>query len=386
MPTNTEFPRISIVDVPGKGKGVIAKEFIPRGTLIISERPRITLPANASGIIDLRGIFGIFQALSALSEEDAEFFQSFPCAPGENPILGRLKHFTPCVGDGAFGLCPTICRINHTCCSPKESPNSSYVWNRSAKEEELRAIREIHEGQEIEVSYTSDITNYEPAPAYLRRKFGFECGCKGCTRPAAERHISDQRILAYNAFVPHLHSRFGQESPLQILKDIETQILIVCEEGFTFEIAGRAGDAFELCALYGDAASARRWEEICRDRYAMYLGPNSEEFKTAQRLAARPQDFRAWQMLGRRNLRGPSKHVVEYCYRKVETVPALPTEPSISGVVSKPVASQDTAIASGSYPPSGSAPPKLSKSQKKKAKAKAKKQAEESSGKTIVAM
>ncbi|KAJ6615614.1 hypothetical protein B0H10DRAFT_2040251 [Mycena sp. CBHHK59/15] len=289
MPTDTRFPRIAIVDIPGKGKGVIANERIPRGTLIVSEKPRITLLDNRSELL---------KAVSALSQDDLSFLLSFPCGPNEDPILGRLKHFTPCIGDDAAGLCPTICRVNHTCYSPKASPNSAYFWNVSAKQEELRAIKEIHEGQEIEVSYMEDIANYEDPLAHLHRKFGFECSCKGCTRPAAERRASKQRILAYNDFVLRLPFRFGQDNPLQILNDIETQILIVCEEGYTGEVGARAHDAFQLCAYYGDAASARQWEAICRDCHALYQGPKTEVFDKAQRLAARPQDFRAWGVWG----------------------------------------------------------------------------------------
>ncbi|KAJ6607845.1 hypothetical protein B0H10DRAFT_2070019, partial [Mycena sp. CBHHK59/15] len=272
MPTDTRFPRIAIVDIPGKGKGVIANEHIPRGTLIVSEKPSITLPVNRSEML---------KVLPALSQDDLSFLLSFPCGPNEDPILGRLKHFTPCIGDDAAGLCPTICRVNHTCYSPKASPNAAYFWSVSAKQEELRAIKEIHEGQEI------------------------ECSCKGCARPAAERHASKQRILAYNDFVRRLPLRFGQDHPLQILKDIETQILIVCEEGYSSEVGARAHDVFQLCAYYGDAASARQWEEICRDCHALYQGSKSEVFDKAQRLAARPQDFRVWEGLGRRKLRGP---------------------------------------------------------------------------------
>ncbi|KAJ7847729.1 hypothetical protein B0H14DRAFT_3867398, partial [Mycena olivaceomarginata] len=371
MPTNTQFPRIDIVDIPGKGKGVIAKQYIPPGALIISEKPRITLPSGDSGKVDRQGFARIFQALAALSQDDFDFFMSFPCAPSETPILGRLKHFTPCFGDNVFGLCLTISRVNHTCYSPNGGPNASYSWNSRTKEEDLRAVREIHEGQEVEVSYMSDITNYESPPAYLRREFGFECCCKGCTRPPAELLASHQRILAYNAFVPEVHSRFGKESPLQILKDLETQILILCEEGYTFEVAGRADDAFELCASYGDVASARQWEEICRDRYAIYLGTDSDDWKGAQRLAARPQDYVGWQKLGKRNLRGPSARILGYCHCNVETARDVSTESATSGGVAQ-------SVASGIKPtfnlPSAVAPVKLSKGQKKKAKAKAKKQ------------
>ncbi|KAJ7457147.1 hypothetical protein B0H11DRAFT_215853 [Mycena galericulata] len=298
MPADTSptFPRITITDVPGKGKGVVAREHIARGTLIVSEKPRIILPLAPSQMREV---------LTGLSREDVEFLLSFPCGPDEDPILGRVKHFTPCVGDNARGLCATICRVNHTCYSPKGGPNAAYFWNVETKQEELRAIKEIREGHEIEVSYMEDIVNYDSPLVVLRQKFGFECSCGGCTRPSAERLASKIRILTYNNFVRDLPLRFGKDAPLQILKDIDTQILTICEEGYTGEVGSRAHDAFQLCAYCGDSASAQRWEAICRDSHALYQGRESEEFKQAQRLAARPQDFRAWQQLGRRKLRGP---------------------------------------------------------------------------------
>ncbi|KAF8192276.1 hypothetical protein K438DRAFT_1720588 [Mycena galopus ATCC 62051] len=331
MPNDTKFPCIAIVNIPGKGKGVVAKEFIPSGTLIISERPRIAIPVAASNPQHLQTAIAF---LSTLSQEDHEFFLSFPHLPSENSITGRLKHFIPCVGDDAFGLFPTICRLNHTCYSPKGSPNAAYFWNIGTKEEDLRAIKEIYEGQEIEVSYRPAISAYKPPPAYFRTKFGFECLCKGCTRPAAERHASDQRILAYNTFVPSIPDRMYQDDPLALLNDIEAQLLIVCEEGYLFETAGRADDAFEICALYGDADSARQWEEICRDRFAIAFGTDSADFKGAQRRVSRPQDYAYWQRLGRRSLRGPSTKVLEYCYPRTARAVV-----SMSDVHSRPVAS-----------------------------------------------
>ncbi|KAJ7687815.1 hypothetical protein B0H17DRAFT_1135988 [Mycena rosella] len=385
----TEFPRIDIVDIPGKGKGVIAKGYIPGGTLIISERPRILLPYKDPT-----------QALSALSREDLSFLLSFPRGPDEHPIFGRLKHFTPCVGDDTFsrGLCETICRVNHTCYSPKARPNAAYYWNTSSKEEELRALKEIHEGEEIQVSYMEDIQNYEDPLAQLRQKFAFDCSCPGCVRPAAERCASKERILAYNNFVERLPKRFGQENPLGILKDIETQILIICEEGYTSEIGSRAHDAFQLCAYYGDADSAQKWESISRDSHALYQGPTSEPFKESKKLAGKPQGFRAWQQLGRRKLRGPSKRVLEYFYPKDETTKATPNEgssrpfptsaaasaPSTSASEARttPAASNEAASSSVvSTKPSTSTEKILrSKGQKKKAKAKAKKEAARDAG------
>ncbi|KAJ7354410.1 hypothetical protein DFH08DRAFT_691757 [Mycena albidolilacea] len=297
MPTDTTSPRIAIVDIAGKGKGVIAQEGIARGTLIISEKPRIIVPAV--------GDAGLVKAISVLPREDLSFMLSFPHGPEDIPIIGALKHFIPCVGDHTISLCSTICRVNHTCYSPKGSPNASYFWNTISKEEELYAIKEIKAGEEIEVSYMSNVSDFKPPVQHLRETYAFECACPGCTRPAADLLASEKRIAAYNSFVDDLPSRFGPDNPLEILEDISRQILVISAEGWTSDIGSRAHDAFQLCASYGDAASARKWEAICRDSHALYQGRKSDSFKRAKDLATNPQSFHAWKQLGRRNLKGP---------------------------------------------------------------------------------
>ncbi|KAJ7606967.1 hypothetical protein DFH06DRAFT_236314 [Mycena polygramma] len=180
---------IAIVDIPGKGKGVIAKENIARGTLIVSERPRIILPADDRKLD---------QAISRLSEEDLSFILSFP-GPESDPVRGRFKHFMHCVGDdgkGARGLSTAICRVNHTCHSPEWGPNATYSWNDKLKEEVLYATKEIREGQEV--SYMPNPSEYVEPLGFLWNKYGFKCTCPGCTRPAAERLASAQRIRGYN--------------------------------------------------------------------------------------------------------------------------------------------------------------------------------------------
>ncbi|KAJ7907911.1 hypothetical protein B0H13DRAFT_2662216 [Mycena leptocephala] len=359
MPT---VPSIGIAEVPGKGKGVVAKEHISRSTLIISEKPRITMPIDN---------FGIVKALHSMSEKDVAFFMSFP-GSDDDPIKGRLKHFIPCEGDNCFGLCETICRVNHVCYSPMGGPNAAYYWNTSSKEEELHALKEIQAGQEIEVSYMADIEQCEDPPMYIREKFGFECSCKGCARPAAERQVSNQRIRAYNVFISSLPAHIGRTDPLQILKDIERQIVIVCaEEGYTNQIGGCVDEAFQLCAYYGDADSMHKWLAMSRDFYALYHGPTSETCKGAQRLLAAPQTVSGWKRFGTRKLKGPSKKVLE-CWYKDETS-VLSKAPS-SVVIPGPARASFT---SGLHDASASVQNR-SKSQKKKAKAKAKKAAAKS--------
>jgi hypothetical protein len=136
MSTESAFPRIAIIDIPGKGKGVVANEYIRRGTLIVSEKPRILLPAGDTAAIRASAI----RLFASLSADDKEFLLSFPSV-SDDVIIGRFKHFTPCVGDNTWGLFPTVCRVNHTCYSPQGSPNAAYFWNVNMKEEGMWSLQ-----------------------------------------------------------------------------------------------------------------------------------------------------------------------------------------------------------------------------------------------------
>ncbi|KAK7001717.1 SET domain-containing protein [Favolaschia claudopus] len=298
---------VAVVDIPGKGKGVIARERIPRGTLLVAEKPRIILPATSKE--------KLLKSMSLLSEEDKAFILTFPGK--DSDLEDRLKHFVPCVGDGNTCLCPTICRINHTCCSPMSGPNTSYTWNEDSKEEELYAIKEIQKGEEVQVTYMSNASNYDgDPPAYLRRKYNFDCRCPGCTRSPEDRQVSGERIEAYNDFVDILPGRFKTDDPFRILVEIEQQILIICEEGFTGEIDGRAYDAFQLCTAYEDAASAKEWMKLHLKCRALYHGKSTEQYKKSVCYTKNPQMHGGWGYLdaGSLKLRGPSKKVLECFY------------------------------------------------------------------------
>ncbi|KAJ7211985.1 hypothetical protein GGX14DRAFT_621194 [Mycena pura] len=324
MPTmaTSAFPLIKVVDIPGKGKGVVALESIPKGTRILSEKPRIRLS-------DLRGIDSL-----SLSEDDLYFFLSFPShgKDEENPVQSRLKHFLPCVGsvDNAIGLFETICRVNHTCYSPLGRPNALYMWREDLKEESnsdrypyifrtssnassvLSATEDIAAMEEITVSYLQYNIHTEDPFIYLRRKFGFECSCLGCLRPASARQKSVERIKDFRQFTDGLPARIALGGPLgdppkSLLDSIEKYILMICAEGYVWQLGSCAHDAFQLCAFHGDADSASKWEALVRDSHEILQGADSPADQKSQKLAAFPKTFREWKVLGSQKLNGPCR-------------------------------------------------------------------------------
>lgn len=153
--------------------------------------------------------------------------------------------------------------------------------------------------------FQQDSRGTQDPAAYLRKKFGFDCSCRGCTRPVAERQRSAERIAAYTKFVDDLPKHYGLRNAFGILKDIEKQLLIICNEGHVGEISSRAYDAFQLCAMHGDADSARKWEELVRDESKLYCGGQSPEVEKAVGLVMNPSSFRQWGVLKKTKLFGP---------------------------------------------------------------------------------
>lgn len=176
---------------------------------------------------------------------------------------------------------------------------------RSLEPSVLYAVLDIPAGAEIEVSYISDENTSDDIRAQLQLAFGFTCMCPACDRPIEARRRSAERIRNYLTFVDVLPTYFGLKPPLWILKTIEDQTLVACEEGFIHGLGPRCHDAFQLCAYYGDAKHAAEWEAISRDMHILRTGKDAPEVESSARLAKDPRQFRAWGQLGRRTLRGP---------------------------------------------------------------------------------
>ncbi|KAK6996420.1 hypothetical protein R3P38DRAFT_3628034 [Favolaschia claudopus] len=298
----TDFPAIEVVDIPGKGKGVVALEFITQGTRIIAEEPTIKLSGQTRE--DLAHSVQI--ALS--SPSNLEFLLSFPCKKGEDPVSGRFNHFLPCASedDNACGLFATICRINHTCCSPLSGPNAMYTWREDLQCETLHALRDIAAMEEITVSYIACRIHTDDPPKFLRKNFDFSCSCAGCARPPDQRAHSLARIRQYNLFMESFPtSAQTRRNPTQLLEQLQHNLLAICEEGYAIELSRAAHCGFRLCAMYGDAKNAILWETLSRDCDAVIQGTDTEEYRSSERWIRDPSTYERWNIYGYSELAAP---------------------------------------------------------------------------------
>lgn len=115
-----------LVDVAGKGKGLIAARRLTRGTLIVAEEPIITAPDRGSNSQPAIVAAVVARGPAVIAELMA-FSGPEPTADPTQAMIARVKHFLP-LGDGECGLFRYICRVNHSC-----RPNAMYHWNERLK-------------------------------------------------------------------------------------------------------------------------------------------------------------------------------------------------------------------------------------------------------------
>jgi hypothetical protein len=107
----------SLRDVPGKGKGLVATEHIPRGTRILEETPIITIPDEARHDDVLK--IQMVQQMNSLSEQQRQSILSmhniYPYSNIAERCLGIIRtNALPIDADGiGGGLFLEACRINH---------------------------------------------------------------------------------------------------------------------------------------------------------------------------------------------------------------------------------------------------------------------------------
>ncbi|KAK4446384.1 hypothetical protein QBC34DRAFT_440895 [Podospora aff. communis PSN243] len=186
---NQEVKWYSIAPIPGKGLGMVAARFIPKGTRILSEAAILTMSATFSDF-DTAGKFvdAKFQALPA--EQKAQFLALHNCQPTDYGLALAISRTNGLpFGDHEHGVFLETARINHSC-----RPNSHHAWNASLKQLTVHAVEDIEQGHEITITYMGNTPTFPMRQSHLKELFGFTCACNLCSVSNAKRKASDRRL------------------------------------------------------------------------------------------------------------------------------------------------------------------------------------------------
>ncbi|KAI1331456.1 hypothetical protein F5Y16DRAFT_422983 [Xylariaceae sp. FL0255] len=294
---------ITIRDSCLGGLGMVATRTIPRGSLLVSERPIFTIASQEA--ISVGWPFHVLENFEAMTKADQEKYLALK---GDHHLLSQIdiffleraqksddKNADVCaifltnhtgMNEDGFAVYHLFSRINHSC-----SPNAASVYHQNSGQMRVYALKDLAEGDEVLISYGIDLLQpHEQRSALLK----FDCKCPVCKLP--DHQDSDSRRWrikgVQNGCVKFIT---GQAPPDHLIPvaDVSEGLQLAKENVKLFTTEGLIGselrEAWEALALLhtkaGDEASAgkclrlaNRQGQVCQgednpyNRYRAELG------------------------------------------------------------------------------------------------------------------
>lgn len=264
----------TIKAIDGKGKGLVAATKILKGTRILSEVPVFRIPRNTSSIKASERI--VEKEVECLNPDQQRTFFDLAntYVNTQSRTFGIAKaNVLPLGSNASFGgLFPEASRINHSC-----EHNSQNTWNENIGQLTIHALRDIEEGQGITITYLEITSEYADRQRFLREKFKFECKCKLCSLPPAQKKVSNSRLREIQAIDSLIGNFFwgGLESE-RALQLLHKMLGLIEKEGIWDGTIARAyKDAYEIALKSGDVARARVFAERTYDARRVIEGDDS---------------------------------------------------------------------------------------------------------------
>ncbi|KAH8114591.1 hypothetical protein DFH11DRAFT_1508453 [Phellopilus nigrolimitatus] len=294
-------PAFAVVDLPGRGKGLVATRNIKQGELLIKEKPLILVPSSTS----MSPSVLIKQHLSLLSPSKRnEFYSLSYVTPANDQVPASTESLSDdevalaifqtnaiSAGENA-GIFPWTARLNHGCSA---AFNSVYSWRPGEGIIVVHALKSVKRGDELLTTYTDTKKSREERQHYLKSFYDFPCTCSVCSLPDPESAASDDRLTRMSSlsqtFASWGHGQIDGKEATRIANEIWT---LGKEEVYWSERGRLAADAAHVAAAHSDKRAAVAWALLAFNWYAIELGEDSTQAQEMRAVVSNPQSHLAW--------------------------------------------------------------------------------------------
>ncbi|KAH6693539.1 hypothetical protein F5X68DRAFT_247852 [Plectosphaerella plurivora] len=185
-------PPYEIVDIPGKGKGVVATRPIKRYEVFMGDYAAMVIHASFPGSVQQIDGYGMLHLAADQLREPEALLGLGRSSPGyKSDIVEdimRTNSFQMMVaGQPHMAMFPEISRLNHAC-----NPSAFMRFSESSSAATVIAFRDIEPGEEITISYARLGMSHQERQTLLT-DWGFKCTCDMCTAHPSVVAASDNR-------------------------------------------------------------------------------------------------------------------------------------------------------------------------------------------------
>lgn len=294
--------KYDLKEFPGKGMGLVANQFIPRGTLIMANTASIMidyrvfdeLTRDQYKLLQMHAVDSLPPShrahLLALSTHGLTFTSHVDLVEkiGETNAFDIDPDEDDEIQDhGFFVVFPEIARLNHDC-----RPNADYYFDHSALTQFIHATRDIQPGEELTLSYINPLMQRVARVAKLSRNWGFQCACTQCNLPHARADASDARIRQIKDLKNMLRS-WKADSPANPQM---AELLISLHE--QERLGGNMYSAYSFAALeynaVGDPWTASKYAHLAVDYGIPMVGEKHADVVEMKKLLEDPWAHWSW--------------------------------------------------------------------------------------------
>ncbi|KYK56508.1 hypothetical protein DCS_03508 [Drechmeria coniospora] len=265
------------VEIPGKGRGLVASKMLHRGDRILASTPLVLLHLRSRQPLDGPNFLELKKAaVDGLPSRTKKLFWD----------LGKSFAAALCQCHDGHATADLAKRINHDC-----RPNAAYFFDPETFTHHVHALTTIPTGTEITVSYID--------PSMLRRRrrdelfstWGFRCSCSSCTAHPALTTESDDRLEE----LASLQEQLEEEWPTAPPEMAETLISLHEQE----RLHGPISWAYQLAALThcanGNYWTTKKYARLAIEVGTLDVGFGIQEDDQLRVLAERPKQEACWQ-------------------------------------------------------------------------------------------
>lgn len=278
VPEEQRNPAYVIKDIPGRGKGLVAKRPIRKWEVVLVDFPAMLTHVDVFDSVDseTRGDL-LEQAVQQLPNHQQDEVLSLARSTGGEPIEDILK--TNIFGVELdleiphSGLFPTASRINHNC-----SPNVFWRYSVRTLAIEVIAMRDIETGEEITQSYVPLGLSYEDRKKGLNN-WGFACKCSLCAASKSSRAASDH----HRERLRHIYHELNEGATgkanhtVDAIKAlVEEMESLMREENLEAQLLVYYGVVARSYMRVGELARARKYVDLCEDLWMRYAGDEED--------------------------------------------------------------------------------------------------------------
>ncbi|KAI8630429.1 SET domain-containing protein [Xylariaceae sp. FL1651] len=285
--------KAQIVEIPGKGKGLVAIRSIRHGERIMAAKPALLVHRDAFSELELEEIYDLMEvAVDSLPRARKEEYLAQAATMGGQRVADILftNSFQISVGDHDgfhYGNFPEVSLLNHDC-----RPNLAFYIDQNLTHH-THAVRDIKAGEELTISYIDPMQVRSERQERVRNSMGFLCSCSHCSLPKNEVDASDTRLLTIARIEDEL-SNFNSQTSSPTM--VEEFITLYKKERLEVKMSG----AYTLAALnynlFGKAGMARRYALLSVEAGLLESGPDAPDVQAMRELADNPEAHWSWSL------------------------------------------------------------------------------------------